>query len=68
MTHRIMLVDDHAIIRNGIESLLVKLTAMEVVGQAENGKIAVERAAELNPDIIIMDLSMPEMNGIEPTQ
>jgi DNA-binding NarL/FixJ family response regulator len=68
MTTRIMLVDDHAIMRNGIESLIVSQTDMEVVGQAENGQIAVELAAELNPDVIIMDVCMPEMNGIEATR
>ena len=68
MTTRIMLVDDHAMMRAGIERLIVSRTDMEVVGQAENGRIAVELAAELNPDVIIMDVSMPEMDGIEATR
>ena len=68
MPPRIMLVDDQAIVRNGIESLIVNQTDMEVVGQAENGRSAVDRAAVLDPDVIVMDVSMPEMGGIEATR
>ena len=68
MTPRIMLVDDHAVVRSGIESLIVNLTEMEVVGQAENGEIAVALAARLRPDVIIMDVSMPKMGGVEATR
>ena len=68
MASRIMLVDDHPMVRKGVERLISGNADMEVVGQAENGQIAVERAAELNPDVIIMDVSMPVMDGIEATR
>ena len=68
MAPRVMLVDDYAAIRIGVRKLIETHTDMEVVGQAENGRIAVERAAELRPDIIIMDVSMPEMSGVEATR
>lgn len=67
MPIRILIVDDHAIIREGLKMMLASLSNMEVVGEAENGRIAVEKAEELRPDVIIMDISMPEMNGIEAT-
>jgi len=60
-----MLVDDHRAIRRGVRRLIVSHTDMEVVGEAENGRVAVELAAVLNPDVIVMDVSMPVMNGVE---
>ena len=68
MTQRILLVDDHGIVRNGIESLIVNQTEMEVVGHAENGEIAVALAARLRPDVVVMDVSMPKMGGVEATR
>ncbi len=68
MKLRILLADDHKIIREGIRHLIAKERDMEVVGEAENGRSAVELAKKLAPDIILMDISMPVMNGIEATR
>jgi NarL family two-component system response regulator LiaR len=62
---RVLIVDDHAIVRDGIRSLLATESDIEVVGEAENGRDAVSTAQRLQPDIILMDLVMPEMDGIE---
>ena len=62
---KILLVDDHELILNGIVSMLKTIRKLIIVGQARNGKEAVEMAMELKPDIIIMDISMPVLNGIE---
>lgn len=68
MTVRILLVDDHKITRDGLRSMFEKLPDMEVVGEAESGRKAVKLTRELKPDIIIMDISMPDLNGIDATQ
>ncbi len=68
MTIRILLADDHIITRQGLRSLLDNQSDMEVVGDAENGRTAVELSDELEPDIVIMDVSMPDLNGIEATR
>lgn len=65
---RILVVDDHAILRDGIRSLLQMQDGFEVVGEAANGLEAVDRVKELQPDVVLMDISMPEMNGLEATQ
>jgi NarL family two-component system response regulator LiaR len=65
---RVLLVDDHAIVRDGIRSLLRTQPDIEVVGEAGNGRDAVSRAASLAPDVILMDLVMPDMDGIEATR
>ena len=65
MATRIIIADDHGIMREGLRSLVDKLPGMEVVGDAENGRVAVELARKLKPDLIILDVSMPELNGIE---
>lgn len=62
---RVFIVDDHAIVRDGIRSLLATEPDIKVVGEAENGRDAVSKAQRLQPDIILMDLVMPEMDGIE---
>jgi NarL family two-component system response regulator LiaR len=62
---RVLIVDDHPVVRRGIKSLLAEEADIEVVGEAANGKEAIQKAAELLPDVILMDLVMPEMNGIE---
>lgn len=62
---RIILADDHPIMRSGLKSIIQKNSGMAVVGEADNGMQAVELTKKLLPDIIIMDISMPDMNGIE---
>lgn len=68
MSIGILLADDHAIIRQGLRSLLEKQPNMEVVGEAENGREAFELVRELLPDIVVMDVTMPNLNGIEATR
>jgi len=65
---RILLAEDHAIVREGLCSLLEKQPDMEVVCEAEDGRIAVERALELLPDVVVMDITMPNLNGVEATR
>lgn len=62
---RIILADDHTIVRQGLARLLEDHPDLKVVGEAINGQIAIEKACKLKPDIIIMDIAMPRMNGIE---
>ena len=62
---RVLVVDDHNIVLQGIQALLEKIDGIEVVGLASNGKIAIELNKTLKPDVILMDLVMPEMDGIE---
>jgi DNA-binding NarL/FixJ family response regulator len=64
----ILIVDDHAIVRRGIRALLESQPGWEVVGEATTGREAVELAKRLQPDIVIMDLSLPELNGLEATR
>jgi NarL family two-component system response regulator LiaR len=64
---RLLIVDDHTIVRKGIKALVATEKDMQVVGEAENGAEAVEKAASLKPDVILMDLVMPGMDGIEAT-
>lgn len=68
MSVRVILADDHRIVREGLHSLLEKEPDMEVVGQADNGQVAVELARELKPEVIVMDITMPRLNGIEATR
>jgi NarL family two-component system response regulator LiaR len=65
---RLLIADDHHIVRKGIKVLLATEKDMLVVGEAENGAEAVEKAAALEPDVILMDIVMPEMDGIEATR
>jgi DNA-binding NarL/FixJ family response regulator len=65
MSIRIVLADDHKITRQGLRSLLEKESDMEVVAEAEQGRAAVQLVGELSPDIVIMDVSMPDLNGME---
>ncbi|HKI50324.1 MAG TPA: response regulator transcription factor [Desulfobacteria bacterium] len=62
---RILLADDHTIVRQGLARLLEEQQNFKIVGEAVNGQDAVEKAEKLKPDIIIMDIAMPRMNGIE---
>lgn len=64
---RILLADDHEMVRIGVSAYLSTQQDMEVVGEATNGREAVQKALELKPDIILMDMVMPEMNGAEAT-
>jgi DNA-binding NarL/FixJ family response regulator len=65
---RILLVDDHPLVRSGLRALLSSMPEMTVIGEATNGEEAITQAAELQPDIILMDLHMPGLNGIEATR
>jgi len=65
---RILLADDHRIIRDGLRLLIDGQPNMRVVGEAANGKEALRQARELKPDVVVMDLSMPEMNGLQATE
>jgi two-component system response regulator NreC len=62
---RVLLADDHAILRSGLKALLSNEADMEVVGEASNGREAVQVATRLKPDVIVMDISMPEMDGLK---
>ncbi len=68
MTVRILLADDHAIVRHGLINLLKPEANLEVVGQAHNGHAALEMTRELSPDIVVMDIGMPDLNGIDATR
>ena len=65
---RILLVDDHTVIRLGLKLLLERQTDFQVVGEAEDGRKAIQLAGELQPDAIVMDVAMPNLNGIEATR
>ena len=65
---RILLADDHAVVRQGFKMILSAEKDMEIVGEAGNGREAVEQAEQLRPDIVVMDVAMPELNGIEATR
>ncbi|MDV6379097.1 response regulator transcription factor [Sporosarcina sp. GW1-11] len=64
---RVLLVDDHEMVRIGVSTYLQMQPDIEVIGEAENGQMAVDKALELRPDIILMDMVMPIMNGAEAT-
>lgn len=65
---RVLLADDHKIVRDGLRALLTRSANIEVVGEAENGRATLLLARQLKPDIIIMDVAMPDLNGIEATR
>ncbi len=67
-TIRVLIVDDHAIVRKGIRALLATEPDIEVIGEAEDGAAAVAQAQALHPNVILMDLMMPKMDGIEATR
>jgi two-component system response regulator NreC len=68
MPIRILLADDHAIVRDGVRALLEKQTDMEVVAEACDGREAVQLAEEYLPDVVVMDIGMPNLNGIDATR
>ena len=65
---RILLADDHIVMRTGLRALVERQPNLEVVGESENGRETVELAASLGPDVVVMDVGMPVLNGIEATQ
>ena len=68
MSLRILVVDDHAVVRRGIRSLLESHEGWEVCGEATTGRDAVEQSRQLRPDVVVMDLSLPELNGLDATR
>jgi DNA-binding NarL/FixJ family response regulator len=65
---RILLVDDHEVLRRGLRAILTERADWEICGEASDGRQAVEMAKKLRPDVIVMDLAMPELNGLEATR
>ncbi|HEY96278.1 MAG TPA: response regulator transcription factor [Dehalococcoidia bacterium] len=65
---KILIVDDHLVVREGLSAMLSRKSNIEVVGEAENGSQAIEKADKLGPDIVLMDLRMPEVDGVEAMQ
>ena len=65
---RIFLADDHALLRDGLKALVNSQPDMEIVGEADNGRVACDKIKELLPDIVLMDISMPEVNGVQATR
>lgn len=68
MITKILIADDHQIVREGLISLINKQQNMEIIGEAEDGRNAVKLVKELKPDVVVMDISMPDLNGIEATK
>ena len=68
MPLRILVVDDHAVVRRGVRSLLESHDGWEVCGEATTGRDAVEQSRRLRPDVVVMDLSLPELNGLDATR
>jgi two-component system, NarL family, response regulator NreC len=65
---RILLIDDHAAVRRAVKGLLESVPEFSVCGEAENGRVGIEKARQLKPELIVLDLSMPVMNGLEATR
>jgi DNA-binding NarL/FixJ family response regulator len=65
MTIRVLLADDHALMREGLRALLATTTDIEVVGEVRTGREAERQVLQLNPDVVLMDIAMPDLNGIE---
>ena len=65
---RLLIADDHALVRSGLRSMLQKEPGIEIVGEARNGREAVELCRSLRPDLVLMDVRMPDMDGLEATR
>ncbi|TMA26329.1 MAG: response regulator transcription factor [Deltaproteobacteria bacterium] len=65
---RIVIADDHEVVRKGLRSLLEEQHDVEIVGEASNGREAVDKVAVLKPDVVVLDIGMPELNGLEATR
>jgi DNA-binding NarL/FixJ family response regulator len=65
---RVLIVDDHAVIRRGVQSILSTYGEWDICGEADNGQDAIRLAGELQPEVVIMDVSMPGLNGLEVTR
>lgn len=68
MATRLLLVDDHAVVRSGLRMLLGSESDVEIVGEASTAKEAIEAAADVNPDVILMDIGLPDLSGIDATR
>src|SRR6185295_3862129 len=68
MKLKVVLADDHTVVRQGLRALLVSEGDIEIVGEAENGRQAVQLAKRLLPDVVVMDIAMPVLNGLEATR
>jgi len=68
MKTRVLLVDDHQMMRQGLRSLLAQASDIEVVGEADNGRTALDLVRTLSPDVVVMDVGMPELNGVDATR
>ncbi|MBV8477614.1 MAG: response regulator transcription factor [Acidobacteria bacterium] len=68
MAVRILLADDHEVVRQGLRTILKARSGWEIIGEAENGQQAIDAVRELKPDVIILDITMPVMSGLEATQ
>jgi len=68
MSSKILIADDHKIVRDGLRSLIDKQIDLEIIGEAEDGRATLQMTRELNPDVIVMDVSMPGLNGIDATR
>lgn len=65
---RVVVADDHYLVRQGVRALLDNAEGIEVIGEAENGEEALQLVKQLKPDVVVMDISMPEMDGIKATE
>ena len=65
MSHKVLIVDDNALIRHSVRACIERNTEWEVCGEAENGRVAIEKVKQLHPDVVLLDWQMPVMNGLD---